>query len=203
MAIDREKVMRQFEEASSPFGSLQTLSRNSDTKLRILEYRDAEGHVVFAKKAALHLRFDHYLSFCRRETFGKNCLFCNVDRKNKRTPFSKLIFKFVVNAIEVDWLPSKVSRLMIPTIVFDRLCDYMLDDKYEDIMAPDTGRLFIVSSQRRELKTRYSVWLTNKVYPVGNDILNQIIDPTSAIPDPGLDEQEMILERLKRGDRKR
>ncbi len=150
--------MRQTEEANSPFGCLQTLKRNSDTKLRILEYRDAEGDVIFAKRIALHLRFNHYFGFCRRETFEKDCLFCDINRKCKRTSFSKLIFKYVVNAIEVDSFPSKVYRLMIPTIVFDQLCDYVLDDGGEDLMGPDTGRIFAVPSQGRELGTRYSVF---------------------------------------------
>ena len=197
MVIDSQKVMDKVYGIFSPFGGLQTLERNSETKLRILEYKDTNGSVIFAKRIALHLRCNHYLDLCRRETFSKDCLFCDVNQNCKKAPFTELIFKYAVNAIEVDLFPSRVFSLMIPSIVFDHLCDYVLEDKHEDIMAPDTGRIFIVSSRGKGIQTRYSVKLTEKVFPVGDDILSQVTEPTSEIWDPGLDEQKIILRNLK------
>jgi hypothetical protein len=195
--IDVQKVNRQTADAASPFGPLHTLPSNSNVKIRMFEYKDADGDIIFAKSIALHFGSGHYLGFCRRETFGKNCLFCEANSIRKKNLSSKLIFRYVVNAIDIKFFSIGVYRLMLPESVFSRLCDYVFDERYLDVLDPAKGRIFIVSFWGKGIDTRYSIDITKKVYPIGDDILSQVTDPTLVIPDRGLDYQRTVLSRLE------
>ena len=200
--IDRSKVMRYMNEAASPFGPLQTLPSNSETKIRIFEYADAEGDIVLGTHLALHFRPGHYLGFCRMETFEKKCLFCEATNTGKSSLCSEVIYRHAVNALDVDPFRPVVYRLMVPLSVFFGLANYSLDYKYSDAFELTTGRVFVVSSRGRGIGTKYTIKVTDQVYPAGDEILRQVIDPTLEMTDRGLDYQRMILCELEKENEK-
>lgn len=189
--IDRKKVARQTEEAAQRSGQFRYLKKNATTNLRIFEYKDGEGSMVFAQSMTEHRRQNQGgrgLGVCRQEVFGKPCAYCaanNLAAEQGQRPFISRT-RYIVNAVDIDNEPGTVKLWVIPTSVFSDIADYACDDEWADILEPKKGFPFAVERSGQGLETSYTVKVRRKPYPVGKEIISQVVDPLGEIRDPGL-----------------
>ena len=193
--IDKEKVMKQTEEAAQRSGKFRYLKKNATTSLRILEYEDDSGSSMFAQIQSEHRKAGSSgksIGVCRNELFGEPCAYCKVNAlasdKGKERPFITRS-RYVVNAVDVNDSKPQVRLWVLPTSVFDDLAHYALSDDWSDIFEPRKGVVVDIKREGTGLETEYSVVLRRKSYPIGKDLVEQIVDPISEIKDPGLESQ--------------
>jgi len=199
MALDRKKVTKQTEEAAQRSGRFRYLKKNTTTSLRIFEYPDAEGSIVFAQALTEHRRANQAgkgLGICRTEMFGKPCALCKInqmaDDAGKGKPFISKT-RYIINALDVNNEPNIVRLWIVPTSVFDQLADFGLSDEWQDIFEPKTGTFVNIKREGEGLETNYSSVPSRKPYPVGKEILAQIVDPMTEVRDPGLENQCALI----------
>jgi len=193
--IDKKKVMKQTEEAAQRSGRLRFLKKNATTNLRIFEYEDEDGAVVFAQRLVEHRRQGEGgkgLGICRQEVFGKPCAYCAANalavEKGAGFVFTSRT-RYVVNAVDMDNEPKNVRLWVIPTTVFSDIADYALDEEWSDILEPKKGYGFAIKRTGQGLDTAYSTKVHRKSHPVGKDVIKQIANPLEGLRDPGLEAQ--------------
>lgn len=195
MAVNKDKVIKQTEEAAQRSGRYRYLRKNATTNLRILEYTDADGDAVFAQQLVEHRKREQGgkgLGTCRMEVFGEPCAFCKVNEmardKGKDAPFVSRT-RYVINAVDIDNEPGNVRLWVIPTTVRNDVADYVVDDEWADVLEAKAGLAFGIKREGEKLDTEYTTKPQRKPFPVGKDILNQVVDPMGEIRDPGLQAQ--------------
>lgn len=193
MSIDRKKVMKQTEEAAQRSGRFRYLKKGATTNLRVLEYKDKDGSMMFAQQQVEHRRGGQGgkgIGICRTETFGEPCAFCRANQiardSGQDAPFTSRT-RYVINAINIDDDPNTVRLWVIPTTVFNDLAEYVLDEEWADVLEPKKGYAFGIKREGSGLDTTYTVKPQRKVYPVGKAVLDQVVDPLDEIRDPGLE----------------
>jgi len=193
--IDFKKVKRLTDEAARRSGRFRYLKKNATTMLRILEYPDKDGDLVFAQPLVEHRRQGaggKSLGICRQEIFGKPCAYCRVNQverdAGRDAPFISRT-RYVVNAIDIENEPDNLRMWVLPVTVFNSVAEYAVDDDWRDVLEPKTGFAFAVKRSGEQLDTEYVTKTTRKPYPVKKTIAAQVKNPIDYIPDESVESQ--------------
>jgi hypothetical protein len=201
MSINRENLIRRTVEGVEGWrGQFKYLRRHGTTQLRIFEYPNKEGKILFAYPFV-----EHYLSnrlpvsscVCRKDIFGERCLFCVINKlipvRVKYTPFP-VRNSYVINAMDVGEEHKSINLYLIPYSVFMRIAEFALVDGQEDILEYDSCRVFALERTGEGRDTRYKTKLMpEKVQPLPKKYKKQIVRPYRIIKDPGLWAQFSLL----------
>lgn len=193
--IDEKKVKAQTEEAAQRSGRFRYLKKNATTLLRILEFEDADGDVMFAQPLVEHRRRGaggKSLGICRGEIFGEPCAYCRTNQKSRdageEAPFISRT-RYIVNGIDVENEANTMRLWVIPTTVFSAIAEYALDDEWKDILEPKAGLSLSIKRSGSGLDTEYITKPTRRPYPVNKGLMKMVQNPLDSIRDVSLDSQ--------------
>ncbi|MCK5606681.1 hypothetical protein KAR91_32565 [Candidatus Pacearchaeota archaeon] len=199
MALDKKKIQRMTEEAAQRSGLFRYLKKNTTTSLRVMEYKDKDGSIVFAQELVEHRPEGggggKAIGICRRETFGKPCAFCRANALSESGILFKSSTRYVMNALDINNEPEKVSLWVLPTTVFGDIADYALDDEWADLLEAKNGHGISIEKKGAGMDTRYTTRIMRNAFPVGKSVISQVVDPLDSIRDPGLESQCITLNR--------
>ena len=193
--IDEKKVKAQTEEAAQRSGRFRYLKKNATTLLRILEFEDADGDVMFAQPLVEHRRRGaggKSLGICRSEIFGEPCAFCRANQKARDTGEEASFIsrtRYIVNGIDIENEANTMRLWVIPTTVFSAVAEYALDDEWKDILEPKTGLALSIKRSGSGLDTEYITKPTRKAYPVNKGLMKMVQNPLDSVRDVSLDTQ--------------
>jgi hypothetical protein len=166
--IDRKKTKKLTDEAARRSGRFRYLKKNATTMLRIVEYQDKDGDLMFAQPLVEHRRQGQggkSLGICRAEIFGKTCGYCRANQKERDAgrdaPFISRT-RYVVNGADIENEPDNLRLWVIPTKVFNAVAEYALDDDWKDVLEPKTGFAFAIKRTGASLDTEYTTKPTRK-----------------------------------------
>jgi len=193
MAVNRDKVKKQMAESKQRSGKFRYLPKDATTALRILEFEDTDGELIFARQYAEHRLANSQggkaLGVCREETFGKPCAFCAVNRKAKDSGGDweyERKTRYAVNAIDINDKSQAVRVWMLPVTAYEDIAGFVMDEEYADILEQKPGLAFNCKREGSGLDTSYSCKPQRNAWPVSAELMKQVKDPTEGMGDPGL-----------------
>ena len=199
MSFDRDAVKGQGERAASSMGNYRFLKKNTTTTLRILEFTNNEGKVVFATEFVEHTRTElpgKSIDLCRAAQFGEVCAYCTINAKaaanGESTPFGTRT-RYAVNAIDLNDEQSGVRLWIIPVSVFKQLVDVTDNDDWNTAFEFKEGVAIQIKSTGELKDTKYAVSLGRKPRPITKQQAAQVADPMTKILDLGLEHQCLVL----------
>jgi len=196
MAVNRDKVKKQMAENKQRSGKFRYLPKDSTTALRIVEFKDEDGEIIFARQLVEHREAGSVggkaLGICRLETFGKPCAFCKRNQLSKETGGeweydSKR--RFAVNAIDINDKAISMRPWVLPVTAYDQIADFVMEEEYADVLEQKPGLPFNIKREGSGLETSYTVMPQRKPWPVSDELMKQVTDPLDQFGDPGLKEQ--------------
>ncbi|MCK5612602.1 hypothetical protein KAR91_62600 [Candidatus Pacearchaeota archaeon] len=196
MAVNRDKVKKQMADSKARSGKFRYLAKDSTTALRILEFEDAEGEIIFARPFVEHREVNSQggkaLGVCRKGTFGEPCAFCKVNHKRRdggEEPLYSTKTRYAVNGIDINEKGPAVRKWMLPTTLYDQVAEYVMDEEWADILEAKPGTAFNCKREGSGLDTTYTAKVQRKPWPVSPALMKQVSDPLTDMGDPGLKSQ--------------
>jgi len=196
MAVNRDKVKKQMAENKQRSGKFRYLPKDSTTALRIVEFEDEDGEVIFARQLVEHREVGSSsgkaLGVCRQETFGEPCAFCAVNKKSKDAGGDWVYSskrRFAVNAVDVNDSAPSMRIWMLPVTAYDQIAEFVMDEEYADVLEQKPGLAFGCKREGSGLDTEYTCKPQRKPWPVSAELMKQVTDPLESFADPGLEAQ--------------
>ncbi len=151
--------------------------------LRILEYEDVDGDIIFAyplqscpNSVRPHRSFKDSIPSIR------TCMSCNHPPQFCKDRW----WSYIINAIDIDYDPKKVQWFYVPSEVFVEIAGIMLKDWGKHAMEPTAGQVFTLTPEILPYsRFEHRITLRDEIYPVGENILHQVINPTTVLGPPG------------------
>jgi len=196
MAVDRKKLLAELKKVKERMGKIRYLKANSVTHLRVLEFQDEEGSIIFARSLVEHKKaeegFQGKGKVCRLQTFGEQCAYCQIDtlaKESGETSPYRFRNTYLVSAIDIDSLDKKVTVWSLPTTVYNAIAALLLDDDYADLLEAKSGCGLTIKKEGSGLDTTYTTMPMRNPWPVSPSLLKQVKDPLEVVDDPGLEAQ--------------
>lgn len=196
MAVDRKAMQEEVQAAKErrAQGTIRWLKKDAVTNLRVLEFPDENGRVIFARAYA---RFQYpggkKSMMDRQRTYGLPCAATQVqdmaDEGKMESPFDKRRTSFLVKAIDTDAKGSKIETWEIPMTVWEAIAEHALSDEWKDVLEPEAGHVFSISKSGSGLDTEYKVVVGRQPWPVSAKLLEGLTDPLYDLADPGIEGQ--------------
>ncbi len=202
MVVNKKKILDALRKAKESSGKIRFLKKGTTHHLKILEYEDSDGDMVFAQRVVEHFPIagQGKGAICRAEVFGKPCAYCQINRvasEAGQPPVYRFRNRYMVNAIDIDNNSKKVQLWSFPVTVFEEIATAVVSEEWEDILEAKKGHGFTITREGEGLETTYATNPMRKPYPVKGKLLKQVVDPMEEIIDPGLDSQCEALNQDK------
>lgn len=197
MTIDREALRKQLNQRKEQraAGNVEYIKKDTTRNLRILEFTTPDGTVHFARTVVQHrLKADTKKTIIdRQKTLGLPCACARLNalcsEKGTDSPFARAQTIYYINAIDVDQTPHKVKIFQIPSSVWETIAEMLVSDEWKDVLDPQNGHTFAITRQGEGLDTEYPTIVGRKPWPVNETLLKQVVDPITAVVDPGIQGQ--------------
>jgi len=192
MAVDRDLLDQQMEEAQRRSGMFRYPKSGNTYRLRILEYTNSKGRVGFAQPRSEHRIKDQGgrgLGVCRFELADLPCPICRVNkirRDNGKDQKFTTRTRYVMNAVDVDNDPDNVRLWVMPKTVFEAICSFATDDDWKDVLEPKKGCCFKIKVTGSGLDTEYKTSVERKPTPIKKSISDEVVDPIDKIRIPSM-----------------
>ena len=188
MAIDREFLMKQMEQASKRGGPLRYLKKGT-TNLRIVTFIDEADREIFARQVTEHIDAERKsVGTCLADTYGEPCAFCRANEVANEQIYPKKR-KWVVNAVNVDAKKPTMDLWSLPTTAFEAVASFAVSDDWSDIMDLTEGLPIAITREGEGLDTDYTVVPKRKPYPLTQELVDEITDPLIKLPKETLEDQ--------------
>jgi hypothetical protein len=203
MAINREAAREEMERSKSERGGSGVNFVGKGTfLLRVLEFTDADGVTRFARKVVKWgkqvgaKRKD--VSVHRRATFGEDVpdaiekLEELMGEQGQESPYTARK-QYYVNAIDLNEKIKKVERWALPSSIWEDITAVALNDQWSDVLEAENGHAFSIVGTGDGLERQYTTTVERNGWPVPAELMSQVIDPLSAVRDPGLEGQAALV----------
>jgi hypothetical protein len=190
--IDKNILREQLKAAQDRRATGNVAYIKGDVALRILPFTDPE-----TEKGSVARQFTQWRPrgegkpIPHRGNWGKPDLFAKVEESETSFNWRKTN-AYLVNAVEVSGNAREIRVWQLPSSVYEAICEILLDDDYDHALDLKKGVPFKIKRTGAGLSTEYSVIMGQKSIDVTN-FAKQVVDPISAVADPGLERQSEAL----------
>lgn len=201
MAIDRKALLEELNRAKAASGRVRFLKKNSTTTLRIvasLVDPETQGE-SFYRKVAYHAKSGDTgskLVLCRDLTYDQPCAYCLINKAAQEAGEGQIYatrVRYLMAAFDTSEARPRLQTWEIPTTVFEAIGALLLSDDWNDLLDVKEGHPVTIGKSGAGFDTTYTVGPARKPLPVDSALLKTVVDPLTALDDPGFEGQCKIL----------